>query len=114
DNLPGLITYHARQMTSEALPAIEKQISESKTGWFDSHPCDKARITAAEKLAATGIFQSDRPAADLFDDFMAQSAAATWNLYLGYFGPNVPRTALQPIAEFVAEHKEPINTAMIR
>jgi Zn-dependent protease with chaperone function len=105
DNLPGLITIHARQMSKQVLPLIEKEISESKTGWFDSHPCDKDRITAAERLAAPGTFHTDRPAADLFEDFVAQSAAATWNLYLGYFGPKVPRTALQPLAEFVAEQK---------
>jgi Peptidase family M48 len=105
DNLPGLILYHARQMSRECMPLIEKDISESKTGWFDSHPCDKDRIAAAEKLACTGIFRSDRPAGDLFNDFAAQSAAATWDLYLGIFGPKVPRTALQPLQQFLTESK---------
>jgi hypothetical protein len=105
DNLPGLILYHARQMSRDCLPLIEKDISESKTGWFDSHPCDKDRIAAAEKLACTGIFRSDRAAGDLFNDFAAQSAAATWDLYLGIFGPKVPRTALQPLQQFLTESK---------
>jgi Peptidase family M48 len=102
DNYPGLISFHAGKMAQEALPHIEKAIGESKTGWFDSHPSDKDRITAAENLASQGIFHSDRPAADLFTDFSAQAEAATWDLYLGYFGPKVPRTALQPLREFLA------------
>jgi Zn-dependent protease with chaperone function len=102
DNYPGLVAYHARKMASEALPHIEKAIADSKTGWFDSHPSGKDRIAAAEKLASPGIFHCDRPAADLFTDFNAQSAAATWDLYLGYFGPKVPRSALQPLPEFLA------------
>jgi len=111
DSLPSLITYHAHQMIKEALPIIEKEISQSKTGWFDSHPCDRDRIAAAERLAVPGIFQSNRSATDLFSDFGAQAAAATWNLYLGYFGPKVPRTAIQPLAEFVATHKPSLNPA---
>jgi len=106
DNLPGLIVYHARRMSAEAKPFIEKLIEEGSTGWFDSHPSDKDRLAAAEQLAKPGVFRSDRPAADLFTDFSAQAAAATWDLYLGYFGPKVPRTALQPLTEFVAAQKE--------
>jgi hypothetical protein len=102
DKYPGLIAYHARKMAGEALPHIEKAIDDSKTGWFDTHPSDKDRIAAAEKIASPSIFHSDRPAADLFTDFNAQAAAATWDLYLGYFGPKVPRTALQPLPEFLA------------
>jgi hypothetical protein len=93
-----------RGSAREALPHIEKLIEESKTAWFDSHPCDRDRIAKTQKLASTGIFHSDRPAADLFTDFNAQAIEATWNLYLGYFGPKVPRTALQPLAEFVAAY----------
>ncbi len=79
DNLPGLITYHARHMAPEVLPKIEKLINESKTGWFDSHPSDKDRIAAAKKFSSPGIFCLDRPAADLFSDFGA--------IARGYLGP---------------------------
>jgi predicted Zn finger-like uncharacterized protein len=103
DNLPGLVLHHARSAPPDAAENIKKVIAESKTGWFDSHPCDRERIAAAEQLATPGIFHVDRPAAELFADFNAQAAAATWDLYLGYFGPKVPRTALQPIKEFLAD-----------
>lgn len=105
DSLPGLVVFHARQMAGTAMPQIEKMLQDSKTVWHDSHPCGKDRVAAAERLDAPGVFHSQRPAADLFSDFAAQSAATTWDLYMGVFGPKVPRTALQPLAEFVAEHK---------
>jgi hypothetical protein len=104
DNLPGLIRYHAQHMAKDALPHIEATIQLSKTVWHESHPCDKDRVAAAERLNATGIFHSQRPASDLFNDFAAQAAATTWDLYLGVFGPKVPRTALQPLAQYVVEH----------
>jgi Zn-dependent protease with chaperone function len=107
DNLPGLICYHAHHISKEAMPLVELLIAESRTGWFDSHPCDKDRIAASEKLGSQGIFRSQRPAADLFSDFKAQSAGATWDLYVGVFGPKVPRTALQPLKEYVVQHKLP-------
>ena len=106
DDYPGLIAYHAGNMIQEGMPQINKMIAESKTGWVDNHPCDKDRVAAAEKLASPGIFHSDRPAKDLFTDFHAQAAAATWDLYLGYFGPKVPKTALQPLPQFLAAQKQ--------
>lgn len=107
DDLPGLIRYHARVMAPELGPKIEKTINESTTGLFDSHPCDRARIAAAEKLEMNGIFHSTRPASDLFTDFAAQAGATTWDLYLGIFGPKVPRTALVPLEKFAAQFPPP-------
>jgi hypothetical protein len=107
EDLPGLIRYHARTMAPEIAPQIQKAIDESTTGLFDSHPCDRARIAAAEALDMNGIFHSTRPASDLFTDFRAQSAATTWDLYIGIFGPKVPRTALVPLEKFAAQFPPP-------
>jgi hypothetical protein len=106
DNLPGLVTFHARQIARSALPEIDRAIADAKTQWFDTHPSDRDRIAAAESLGCGGIFHCDRPAADLFSDFNAQAAGTTWDLYLGYFGPKVPRTALVPLQQFIAEHSQ--------
>lgn len=105
DDYPGLVIYHAQEISREGLPRIERVINESRTAWFDSHPCDKDRIAAADKLGSPGIFSSTRPAADLFSNFSLQAAATTWDWYLGIFGPKVPRAALQSLPEFVLEHK---------
>jgi Zn-dependent protease with chaperone function len=104
DNLPGFIAYHARRASPEVRPSIHELIIGSTTRWFDSHPCDKDRISAVERLHSPGIFQMERPATELFRDFDAQAAAATWNLYCADFGSNVRRPALQPLHEFVTSH----------
>lgn len=105
NDLPGLISHHVRTVAPDAWQKIDEQIAESRTGWFDDHPCDRDRIAAAAKLASPGIFHLDRPAGDLFADFTAQTEAATWDLYCAIFGPKVPRSALLPIKEFVATSK---------
>jgi hypothetical protein len=51
------------------------------------------------------VFHLDRPACELLQDFAAQSKATTWDLYLGSFGPKVPREALVPVAEFARASK---------
>jgi hypothetical protein len=106
DSLPQLIAHHAGSTDGQSLRVVDQQISQSKTGWFDSHPCDRARIAAAESLADRGIFRLDRPASELFRDFAAQSAATTWDLYCALFGPKVPRSALQPVREFIASYSK--------
>jgi predicted Zn finger-like uncharacterized protein len=108
DDLPGLITVYARNAPPEAWRHVEKQIAESKTGWLDSHPSPRERLAAAERLASPGILHLEMPAAALFTDFGAQAVAATWDLYCAVLGPNVPRSALQPIEQFVAAEWTPV------
>jgi hypothetical protein len=100
EDLPGLVQLNARTIPPETVAAMEQGIDASRTGWFDSHPCDRDRLAAAEKLASPGVFRLDRPARELLADFAAQSKATTWDLYLATFGPQVPREALVPAPEF--------------
>jgi Zn-dependent protease with chaperone function len=104
-DLPGLVAHHVRYVAPGAWQKVDDEIAESRTGWFDDHPCDRDRIAAAAKLASSGIFHLDRPAGDLFANFNAQTEAATWDLYCAIFGPKVPRSALIPIQQFVATSK---------
>ncbi|MGD9636534.1 MAG: M48 family metallopeptidase [Pirellulales bacterium] len=105
EDFPGLIQLNARTIPAETVAAIDAEIAKSRTGWFDTHPSDRERIAAAEKLARQGIFHLDRPAHQLMHDFPLQSKATTWDLYLVLFGPKVPRSALVPVAEFARAAK---------
>jgi len=100
EDFPALVQLNARTIPPETVAEMEKGIAESQTGWFDTHPCDRDRLTAAAKLASPGVFHLDRPARELLHDFAAQSKATTWDLYVASFGPKVPREALVPVAEF--------------
>jgi Zn-dependent protease with chaperone function len=104
-DLPALVLLNARTIPPETAATIDKEIAASKTGWFDTHPSDRDRLAAAEKLASPGIFHLDRPARELLHDFAAQSKATTWDLYLASFGPKVPRDALVPVPEFARASK---------
>ena len=52
-------------------------MAESKTGLFDTHPCDTDRIRAAEALDAPGVFRSTDAATALFRDFASLSRQVT-------------------------------------
>ena len=54
-----------------------RRVAESKTGLFDTHPCDADRIRAAEALDAPGVFRSTDPATALFRDFASLSRQVT-------------------------------------
>jgi len=62
-------------------------------------------MAAAAKLASPGVFQLERPARELMRDFVAQSKAASWDMYIAAFGPKVPREALVPVADFARAAK---------
>ena len=69
DNFPGVIMSHVGRIPIEILREVEKQEAAQRTGFFDTHPCDRDRIREAEKLNSEGLMQTDLPASALFTDF---------------------------------------------
>jgi hypothetical protein len=61
DDLPGLIAIETQRLPSEAREALQKAASESKTGWFDTHPSDADRVRVAEAEATDGCAQRREP-----------------------------------------------------
>ncbi|WP_218931966.1 M48 family metallopeptidase [Adhaeretor mobilis] len=110
EDLPGLILVNAKTITPEMSANIQRQSDDEQTGWFDSHPSDKDRIAASKRLGDEGIFQLERPAKELLTDFKGQSIATTWNLYMGTFGPGVPKEALVSAAAFARASKSQWNS----
>ena len=105
EDFPGLVQLNARTIPPQVVAEMDKGIAESRTGWFDTHPCDRDRMAAAAKLASPGVFQLERPARELMRDFAAQSKAASWDMYIAAFGPKVPREALVLVTEFARAAK---------
>jgi Zn-dependent protease with chaperone function len=69
DSLPLFIVGTSAETSPEVRAAAGRRVAESKTGLFDTHPCDTDRIRAAEALDAPGVFRSTDPATVLFRDF---------------------------------------------
>ena len=66
NNIPGMVEQLAQDFSDEEKLNIAKQLVSTKTGLWDTHPCDSLRIASAEKEQAAGIFVSDLPARMLF------------------------------------------------
>jgi hypothetical protein len=105
DNLPALISINARAMPPETAAKFDAEADAVSTGWYDTHPCQRDRVAAAQRLGGEGVFRLERPARELLADFAAQAKATTWDLYMGAFGPKVPRDALVPAPEFARASK---------
>lgn len=81
DNLPLFIARKTAEIPADVRTALDKAQAESKTGWFDTHPCDTERVQRALALAQPGVFRREAPATELFQDFSAVARQATIHRY---------------------------------
>ncbi len=102
DNLPRM-TEALRNLTStDQKGKLVKKIDEEGTGPFDTHPCDKARIAAAEKINAQGMFQVERPARELFQHFDALCRNVTQDFYRNEIGRMIDPSELEPVEKHLS------------
>ncbi len=102
DSLPKLVLANVPQLPQEMLALHRKAMSETKTGIFDTHPCDRDRIANAKaEVPGEGLFTLDGPATDVFRDFDSLSRAATLDFYKENLGPEITKEQLFPVAELV-------------
>ena len=108
DNLPKLIMANVGQFSQEVLTSIDKTVSETKTGIFDTHPADKDRIANAAAENAPGMFRLEVPASVLFRDFDTLSRQSTWDQYLDIFDGDVQLSQVHPVDELIARQERDI------
>jgi Zn-dependent protease with chaperone function len=106
DDLPGLGLQNTIQYRDEIAKFVREHIDESKTGWFDTHPCDADRIARAHAEQADGIFHLDLPATVLFTNFKALCQVASLDLYRELLGRKFKKESVRPIEELVARKKK--------
>ncbi len=110
DSLPPLIVANVEQLPAELLRAIDRQIDESQTGWFDTHPASGTRIAQALASEDNGLFQDERPATALFSNFAALSRTVTFDFYKAMLGPTLKITDLRS-TEALLERQQRENAA---
>jgi Zn-dependent protease with chaperone function len=71
DNFPAFFAFQESMLPVAIKARIADRAGLSRTRMFSTHPSDGDRIRQARKAGATGIFQLQRPARDLFRDFDA-------------------------------------------
>ncbi|GGY83158.1 hypothetical protein GCM10011613_30030 [Cellvibrio zantedeschiae] len=76
-NIPAAIMHVFNEYPADMLKRIEEDLHEDQTNFWDSHPPDHERITAAEASKEPGRLQCDLPATVLFNDFDALSEQVT-------------------------------------
>jgi Zn-dependent protease with chaperone function len=81
ENLPLLINHKAGSLPGEVHQKLADASAGTKTGWFDTHPCDADRVKAARALSEPGVFRVEEPATELFADFAETSKAITRHQY---------------------------------
>jgi hypothetical protein len=89
DNLPILIVVKADEIAPEVQAKIDTGVDKGKTGWFDTHPSDAARIRRARKVDDPGVFCVGGAATQLFADFAGLSKSITLSHYRDLIGPEV-------------------------
>ncbi len=115
DNLPEMIVAKVDEMRSdpELASKIRTKIFEEETELFSTHPSTPARMEAAKRENAPGIFRIDAPARVLFSDFDGLCKMATLYYYQGELGPEVTPQNLVPTDTIVGEaraRKEAMET----
>ena len=105
DNLPKLILLNIDQMPAELKTKVDLIISESRTGLFDTHPADSARIQSADREKADGIFRLELPAGYLFRDFDQTAKDVTWDFYHEIFGDELKKSDIHPVEDLVERQK---------
>ncbi len=77
DNLPVLLQYRTNHLPAEKRHTIENKVGLAKTGWLDTHPSAADRVRRARMVGEDGLFDSDAPAAELFENFDTISRLVT-------------------------------------
>lgn len=105
DNLPRLVLLNEEQMPVEVKEAIEAEIRDSRTGFFDTHPADSERIANAAGENTDGIFRLELPATLLFADFDARACQVTLDFYKRIFGESLKESDIHPVGELAQRQK---------
>jgi Zn-dependent protease with chaperone function len=106
DNLPKLIQVNLQEIPAEVRTELDAAIDQSQTGWFDTHPADRARIESARRERAAGILHIDQPAADLFIHYDHLCRGVTWDFYRGIFGPAFQPSQMHSVDDLLARQQQ--------
>jgi predicted Zn finger-like uncharacterized protein len=110
DNYPRLIAANSEIIADNLDKWVDEHIQQNqKTGWFDTHPSDAARIEHAESLEAEGVMHLDCPATVLFDNFDGVAREVTWHFYTVENGLDIKQSALKASEIVIGELKAEAN-----
>lgn len=102
DQIPDFIAGRANEIAAETQERHYTRAFKRRTGAFDSHPSDAARMQRARAAAEPGIFHDSAPATTLFADFPGLSRRWSLFYYERVIGPQFSPDCLVSMAQMVA------------
>jgi Zn-dependent protease with chaperone function len=105
DNLPRLLRQRVETAGHELEQAARREVEESSTGLFSTHPGASARVHRARQRQCKGIFSGHGPATALFSNFKMIANAVTLSTYRNVYGLAVERGNLVSTDDMVREHE---------
>ena len=112
DDFPALISESVQRLPAEQRRNLLQELSESKTGLLDTHPCFADRLASARKENAPGVFHLDGAAGRLVEDLPKLSQALTRSFYRDLFGKHLGMMAVMPLAGLRADHSQPSRSSL--
>lgn len=98
DDFSAFVVAKRRSFDAPLLAKLEEQDLGGKTGWFDTHPSNRDRNAAAQRLALKGILRCDVPAAAFFPDLPELARTVTRHYYREQLQLTFEDNALVPTA----------------
>jgi Zn-dependent protease with chaperone function len=77
DDVVGFIGASIKNIPPDLQKKIDEETTKDKTGIFDTHPCDAARVRASAAMNRPGVFHLTEPASRLFNGFEALCKGTT-------------------------------------
>ncbi|MFV1884830.1 MAG: M48 family metalloprotease [Balneola sp.] len=105
NDIPMYLAHKVSNPNEQLASHIEKEIEETKTGFFDTHPSDKERIENAKKENSPGIFNLDVPALQLFRNFERYSLKTSVLFYKNLMNDDYKDEYLVDLNEFLENDK---------
>jgi hypothetical protein len=106
DDLPTLVAERVRELPEEIVQKIEEVQDKERTGLFDTHPSDRARIRRARKRAEPGVFTLEAPATALFSNYPQRACLASMFHYAELVGGQVRPEHLVSTAALIQERRQ--------
>lgn len=101
DDITAFLKFQLHHLPEDIKQKIRASNESERTGFLDTHPCDRDRIAAAVAAKSPGVFHYEGLAVDLFSDFERLSKNVTWDRYCQLTGKRLQPTELMPYRQFV-------------
>lgn len=112
DSLPHLVLRYVDKLPEEARRQIAAELMKPNQHAFSTHPSTAARVEAARKLNAPGVFAVDAPATVLFRDFRAACLRVSYDEFKARLGDRIMEATFVPVEGIIEEDQRRVEAGV--